>query len=118
MKLLLAGCCALLLSMMVTPSVFAQATTATVHLTWTAGANATVYKINRKIGAAAYVNAIATVNAPAVSYNDAGLALGNTFCYTVTASAAGGDGPISNECCSAVFAAGGATGLSCSVTVP
>ena len=96
----------------------AQATTATVHLTWTAGSHATSYKINKKTNAAAYVNTYATVASPTVAFDDAGQAVGNTFCYTVTASNAFGDAVASNECCSAIFSASSASGLNCSVSVP
>lgn len=90
------------------------AQTATVHLSFAANPSATAHKVYRKSGAGAYA-LIATVSTP--TYDDASLPVGVTYCHKSIASNQYGEGPDSNECCSALLLPG-ADVVSCTISVP
>lgn len=65
------------------------------HLTWTAAAGASGYKIERKLGAAGTYAQIGT--SATASFDDTGLATQSTYFYRVRANNAAGDGAYSSE---------------------
>ena len=78
-----------------------------IDLAWTdASANESVFKIERRQGAAGTFTQIATAAANATGYSDTGLAASTSYSYRVRAAGAGGDSAYSNTATSTTLASG------------
>lgn len=78
---------------------------ATITITVTPGANATSHRIEKQIGAGAYLP-LTTLVMPAVEFIDTAVSVGNVYSYRAVAITTLGESAPSVECTHAVLAAG------------
>lgn len=78
-----------------------------IDLSWTdASSNESVFKIERRTGAAGTFAQIGTVGANGTTYSDTGLSPSTSYSYRIRAAGAGGDSAYSNTATASTLAAG------------
>lgn len=103
-----------LIGMLIAFGIESTAWAASVTVNWTAGANATSHRVERKVDAAPYAS-LTTVPMPTAQYMDTTVAVGSAYCYRVVAIGTLGEAVPSAECCAALMPTGTASDVSCTI---
>ena len=87
---------------------------ASITVNFTAGANATSHRVERKVDSGVFTS-LGTLTMPTVQHTDATVTNDHLYCYRAVAISAFGESTPSTECCQSTFPPGTPTGMTCTL---